>query len=545
MNRLLAFVVALLVLGCGTSCASDEPNNSGENQTSSYFNGKKTLVAYFSWSGTTQRMAQQIQGITGADLFRIEPETPYPSEYTPCTEVALEEKNNNARPKIKDRIDNWDEYDVIFIGCPVWWWTTPMIIHTFAESYDFKGKTVVPFCTYASTYRDETLAEIVNITPDARHLTGEGLTSGRINESTIRTWLDRINSEWNEMTKGDIEPSTLEMTVPVPRNYFQPASQKGTVEVVEYQSKDYTGSMAPTQKPAYVYLPYGYDSSKKYDIIYLIHGWTGNAQGYFGMESWPQMKNLFDNMIQNGDCAPFIAVSPTWDKDNRAKDWGESTQEVAVFHNEYINELIPAVESKYSTYAQSYDKEGIMASRDHRAFGGFSLGSITTWYIFENAFDYQKWFLPMSGDNWHIRMFGGQSAPKETAEFLATVVDASPYKDNFYVWYAVGTDDSRFYQTHNQAMAMMDIPETFNSSNFSYHQREGGQHDFNSVWEFCYNALPFMFPKDQNSGINDVQSDMVGNLSSAVNQIYTIDGRRVAKAEKGLYIVNGKKTLYK
>ena len=203
------------------------------------------------------------------------------------------------------------------------------------------------------------------------------------------------------------------------------------------------------------------------------------------------------------------------------------------------------MESKYSTYAQSYDKEGIMASRDHRAFGGFSLGSITTWYIFENAFDYQKWFLPMSGDNWHIRMFGGQSAPKETAEFLATVVDASPYKDNFYVWYAVGTDDSRFYQTHNQAMAMMDILETFNSSNFSYHQREGGQHDFNSVWEFCYNALPFMFPKGQNSGINDVQSDRVSNLSSEKNQIYTIDGRRVAKAEKGLYIVNGKKTLYK
>lgn len=62
-----------------------------------------------------------------------------------------------------------------------------------------------------------------------------------------------------------------------------------------------------------------------------MHGWTGTAEQYFGIPSRPQMKNLFDNMIQNGDCAPFIAVSPTWDKDNRAKDWGESTQEVAVF----------------------------------------------------------------------------------------------------------------------------------------------------------------------------------------------------------------------
>ena len=72
-----------------------------------------------------------------------------------------------------------------------------MIIHTFCESYDFKGKTVVPFCTYAATYRDETLAEIVNITPDADHLTGEGLTSGSITTQRIQTWIDLINEEWN------------------------------------------------------------------------------------------------------------------------------------------------------------------------------------------------------------------------------------------------------------------------------------------------------------------------------------------------------------
>lgn len=197
MNRLFIFLFTLLVLGCGTSCANDEPMKIGENGNTAYFGGKKTLIAYFSWGGTTQRMAQQIQDITGADMFRIEPVVPYPTEYTPCTEVAREEKDNNARPAIKGTVENWDDYDVVFIGCPVWWWTTPMIIHTFCESYDFKGKTVVPFCTYAATYRDETLAEIVNSTPDAEHLTGEGLTSGRINPSTIQTWIDLINEEWN------------------------------------------------------------------------------------------------------------------------------------------------------------------------------------------------------------------------------------------------------------------------------------------------------------------------------------------------------------
>lgn len=502
MRKILMLLVSFLTIVSGSACSNDnvmlEPdneNNVNEGTGGAYFGGKKVLVAYFSWGGTTQRMAQQIQDITGADMFRIEPVTSYPTEYMPCTEVAREEKDNNARPAITGTVDNWDDYDVMFIGCPVWWWTTPMIIHTFCESYDFRGKTVVPFCTYASTYRDETLAEIVNSTPDADHLTGEGLTSSRITHSTIQTWIDLINQEWNEQNPGDIgQESGIQMTNSVPDGYFNAASRQGTVEVMEYDSKDYTGSMSTTHKPAYVYLPYGYDASKKYDIIYLMHGWTGTAEQYFGLSSWPQMKNLFDNMIQNGDCAPFIAVSPTWDKDNRSKDWSESTREVTVFHNEYINELIPAVESRYSTYAESYDKEGILASRDHRAFGGFSLGSITTWYIFENAFDYQKWFLPMSGDNWHVRMFGGQYEPETTAQFLASVVNDSQFKDNFYVWYAVGTADSRFYQTHNQAMAMMEIPETFNASNFSYHQREGGLHDFNSVWEFCYNALPFMFP---------------------------------------------------
>lgn len=169
----------------------DDPEQPGDNPDTPGGNGK-TLVAYFSWGGTTQRMAQEIVRQTGADLFRIEPVVPYPTEYTPCTEVAREEKDNNARPAIASEVENWADYDTVFIGCPVWWWTTPMIICTFTESYDFKGKTVVPFCTYAATYRDETLARIVELTPDAEHLTGEGLTSGRINEQNISSWLKEI-----------------------------------------------------------------------------------------------------------------------------------------------------------------------------------------------------------------------------------------------------------------------------------------------------------------------------------------------------------------
>ena len=216
---LIYLMMAAAVVMLGASCSPDEDYepevpgietpetpNDGENETPDEPenpeepgedpetpNGdSKILVAYFSWGGTTQRMAEEIARQTGADIFRIEPVVPYPTDYTECTEVAQEEKNNNARPAIADKVENWEQYDIVFIGCPVWWWTTPMIICTFAESYDFEGKTVVPFCTYASTYRDETLARIVELTPAADHLTGEGLTSGRINEQNISLWLNGI-----------------------------------------------------------------------------------------------------------------------------------------------------------------------------------------------------------------------------------------------------------------------------------------------------------------------------------------------------------------
>lgn len=151
------------------------------------------LIAYFSWGGTTARMAEQIAGQTGGTLFRIEPVNPYPTEYTPCTEVALKERDNNARPAISGAVENMEEYDIVFIGCPVWWHTAPMIISTFTESYDFKGKTVIPFCTYASTFRDETLSKIVELTPDSEHLTGLGCTSsGLNNNTTVTKWLQEI-----------------------------------------------------------------------------------------------------------------------------------------------------------------------------------------------------------------------------------------------------------------------------------------------------------------------------------------------------------------
>lgn len=194
MNKILSLLFVAILTATLVSCGDDEPKTEiPEGNGTEVPENSKVLIAYFSWGGTTRRMATQIAEQTGGTLFEIVPVTPYPTEYTPCTEVALEERDNDARPAIKDKVNNWDEYDVVFIGCPVWWHTAPMIINTFSESYDFEGKIVVPFCTYASTYRDETLQKIVDLTPDADHLPGLGLTSGGIgNGSNVSTWLRNI-----------------------------------------------------------------------------------------------------------------------------------------------------------------------------------------------------------------------------------------------------------------------------------------------------------------------------------------------------------------
>lgn len=171
MKKLIAIAAMMTtVLGVNAcSSAKSEPNS--EQQANK--EGKKVLVAYFSWSGNTRDAAQYIAQKTGADEFEIIREKPYPIEYTPCTEDAKAEKEANERPAIKGKVDNMAQYDVIFIGVPVWWYTAPMPVFTFLEQYDLKGKIVIPFCT-CFTAEYETLTDIVKATPNSDHL--EGLT---------------------------------------------------------------------------------------------------------------------------------------------------------------------------------------------------------------------------------------------------------------------------------------------------------------------------------------------------------------------------------
>lgn len=154
------------------------------------------LIAYFSWGGNTQALAEEIQRQTGADMFRIVPVVPYSTDYsTVAYGTSVEERDNNSRPAITDTIQNLADYDYVFIGTPVWWMQDPMIIHTFMETpqYNgFAGKTVIPFCTYYSG-NYAALTDIVAGTPDANHLEGYGTRGSRsYSSSAVREWLSRI-----------------------------------------------------------------------------------------------------------------------------------------------------------------------------------------------------------------------------------------------------------------------------------------------------------------------------------------------------------------
>jgi flavodoxin len=127
----------------------------------------KTLVVYFSHTGNTKPVAEYIHDLVGGDLVRLEPVNPYPEGYSDALDPAKQEQRENARPEIQNTIEHFGSYEVIYLGYPIWWGTTPMLINTFLESYDFSGKTVVPFATSGGTGIAKSIEDIRGEIPSA------------------------------------------------------------------------------------------------------------------------------------------------------------------------------------------------------------------------------------------------------------------------------------------------------------------------------------------------------------------------------------------
>lgn len=151
-------------------------------------NGQKVLVAYFSWGGNTRTVANQIHETVGGDIFEIKTVKPYPTEYEPATKVGKKELEENARPALEGKVENMADYDVVFIGYPIWWHTAPMAVYTFMESQDLSGKTIIPFCTSGGSTLTESMPAIRQLAPNSKLV--EGITAN--NSSDIVPWLKKI-----------------------------------------------------------------------------------------------------------------------------------------------------------------------------------------------------------------------------------------------------------------------------------------------------------------------------------------------------------------
>ncbi|MDO5520950.1 MAG: flavodoxin [bacterium] len=207
---ILAFILILAVClaGCGKSEISQSSKNEEtvttkiETPKNIQNSGKKkhtdVLVAYFTGTGNTEKIAKSLADITGAQLYKIEAETPYTSEDLNYNDDSCrankEMQDSSARPKMKGSIEKMEDYQVIYLGYPIWWGTAPRIINTFIESYGdaLKGKTIVTFCTSGGSEITKSNEELKSAYPEITWIPGHRFKTDA-SQSTIEDWINTLN----------------------------------------------------------------------------------------------------------------------------------------------------------------------------------------------------------------------------------------------------------------------------------------------------------------------------------------------------------------
>ena len=183
MKKIMMMLAVLL----GISLSACSQNNKNENKD------MKTLVAYFSASGVTRGVAQQLAEVASADLHEIKPEKPYTDADLDWTDKqsrsTLEMKDKNSRPAITDKLTNMPDYEVVYVGFPIWWYTCPTIINTFMEAYDFKGKTVIPFATSGGSGISKACDDLKKAYPEVNWK--EGKLLNHASKESLEAWVKK------------------------------------------------------------------------------------------------------------------------------------------------------------------------------------------------------------------------------------------------------------------------------------------------------------------------------------------------------------------
>lgn len=152
----------------------------------------KSLIVYFSKTGTTERIANEIKDITGSDIVKIETVNPYPEDYNETVEIAQNEKNEKARPEIKTTVDNLDQYDTIYLGYPIWWSTMPMAVFTFIENNNLDGKTIIPFSSHKGSGLGSSVSDLKTALPNSTIKDGLACNSSTTT-AQIKNWIENSN----------------------------------------------------------------------------------------------------------------------------------------------------------------------------------------------------------------------------------------------------------------------------------------------------------------------------------------------------------------
>lgn len=324
------------------------------------------------------------------------------------------------------------------------------------------------------------------------------------NADTMNTGTTNTEAALSEEGVAFMEGQTGSGQIPeelaqIPGEYFETASEQGTVERLEYQtweSMSYDDQTTQLTKTAYVYLPYGYSEEQRYNVLYLMHGGWSNETTYLGTPENPhELKNVIDHAIQDKKMAPVIVVCPTYNNTSPedSGDYGLALRLTDNYHNELINDLLPAVEGRYSTYAEGTSAQELTESRSHRAFAGFSMGSVTTCHTFQYCMDYFRYFLPSSGN-----------LTSDGAYMEQLVTGAGYGSEDFFIYAMSGTEDFAYGAFTNQIQAMINAPggifmEADNESNgnLAYRVQEGNAHDGNAALQYIYNGLIWLWAEGE------------------------------------------------
>ena len=359
--------------------------------------------------------------------------------------------------------------------------------------------------------------------------------------ATIKEVMNTVNSEAENNYKDGRIPAEIEL---IPNEYREPSSHPGTLNRLTYktwESFSYEKHTQELTKDVWVYLPYGYDPDQKYNIFYLSHGGWSNETTIMGTDKDPNsFKNVIDHAIEDGKMRPMILVMVTYNNTDGQDSWDYSLalKLTDQFHNELVNDIIPAVEGKYSTYAADTTKEALIASRDHRGFGGFSMGSVNTWCTFHYAMDYFRYFMPMSGN------YGADGG------YMAELVKNQGYTaDDFFVFSMSGPDDFAYSGIKSQIESMAEndmftYGDTEEEGNLAWREMAGFQHGSEASDLYTYNGLQFFWNGEAGgAGVTDGAKNTEYTKDSLITDVMADPsfgeyGRLIFPADTGYYSGN-------